>query len=289
MAFWGEVLKPGQKKAVSFPSATDVLHLSQACLHDPKVGKNYLQVEVNGTTYSIACLEKDKREHDCLDLFFDDERTIFVCKGSSEIHLMGYMEPQRDEEFCEESEEEGQVQQVVPKKASPKAAPVPSPRVAATLAPKTSPKGSPKTAPQAAAAAESDSYEYLEEEEEEEEGRPLDDEGSYWEEGEEEEDIEDVPPVPKLSPKQGIAQSPKRAAAEPAGAPAKKGKTEASGGDEKAVYVKKLHAYLKQNGKTSAGQLGSKVPRPNGLPKMKVVIEENKDKFVMIGDMVTAK
>lgn len=265
MAFWGCVLKPGQKHPVRIEDS-DVLHLSQACLHDPKDGKNYLQVDVNGTTYSIACLEKGKREHDCLDLFFDAENTSFVAKGNSEIHLMGYLEPS---DFGEGSESEEQ--QIVAKAASPKLAIASSPKHVAASSPKKSPKAAP--------VAESSEDDFDEEEEEEEEPMNSEDMSDLMEEGEESE--EESPPPPTKSPK-------RQAPSDPQASPAKKPKTDGPSAEEKG-YVQKLVDHLKANGKTNLGQLGSKVPRPAGVPKMKAVIEAHKDKFTMVGEVITLK
>lgn len=312
MAFWGAQLKPGQKKPVDLPPG-DVLHLSQACLHEPKEGKNVLQVQVKGSTYSIAVLEKQKREHECLDLFFDAAGTTFSVKGGSEIHLIGYVEPSADNfGEDEEEEEEGPGQQAVPQKASPKGASAPSPKAKAAASPKAALAPSPKTAPKAVpqAAAEEDEYEDLEGEEEEGE-LPMMEEGEEEEllpESEEEEEEPQVQQVlPKkssvkiaevTSPAQSSAKSPKRKPeAEAPAPPAKKGKTEAKaeaktdapGKDEKDAYVKKLIEYLRKNGKTNTGQLGSKLPRPSGVPKLKALLEQNKDKFLVVGDVVTAK
>jgi len=261
MAFWGCVLKPGQKKPVNVGSS-DVLHLSQACLHNPQGGKNFLQVQVKGTTYSIACLEKDKREHDCLDLFFDSEETTFVSKGNSEIHLMGYIEPS---DFHEESEEEDQ-------------------HVAAKAG---SPKQSPKKSPQAAPQQDSeDSMDFPEGEESEEEGQMAsDDMDEFPEDEESEEESQSLPPQKAAGLKQAPAGSPKRKAEDAPGSPAKKANTN----DELSGYVQKLVAFLKANGKQNIGQLGSKVPRPAGCPKMKAVFDQFKDKFALVGDSVSAK
>jgi hypothetical protein len=268
MAFWGCVLKPGQKKPVNIQEA-DVLHLLQACLHEPKDGKNYLMVDVDGTTYSIACLEKGKREHDCLDLFFDSDKTSFVCKGTSEIHLMGYIEPS---DFGEGSEsEEPKVVKASSPKMSPKAVVASSPKIVAT---------SPKTSPKAAPIAEEDSDDFEEEGEEEE---PMESDDMSLMEEDEEEESESPPPAPKA-----VTKSPKRSAEAPPASPAKKPKTDGPSAEEKA-YVQKLLDHLKANGKSNLGQLGSKVPRPAGLPKMKTVIEANKDKFMIVGDVITAK
>jgi nucleophosmin 1 len=341
MAFWGETLKPGQKKPLKIENA-DVLHLSQACLHEPKPGKTTLQVIVRGTTYSVAVFEKDKREHDCLDLFFDSEQTTFMVTGSSEVHLMGYIEPAG---FDEEGEEEDQPP-VVPKAGSPKvspaAKPAASPKASPVAVAKTAPvkAASPKAAAAAKAAADDDDdSEFLEDEEEEEEppqkgqspsapkvaaaaqaakaaspkvspkASPKaaaaaakdddDDDLDEDEEGEEEldgllgeedseEDADDQ--IQQKLPQKSAApaQSPKRKMDAAPASPAKKGKTEEPSAD-KLAYVKKLMEFIKTNGKTNLGQLGSKVPRPAGVSKMKVVLEENKDKFNVVGDQVTLK
>mmetsp|Transcript_88483 Transcript_88483/g.255231 ORF Transcript_88483/g.255231 Transcript_88483/m.255231 type:complete len:454 (+) Transcript_88483:62-1423(+) len=113
MTFCGCVLKPGKKERVNVPDG-EVWHLSQVCVHDPKPGKNYVQVEVKGTAYTLVCLEKDKVEHNSLDLFFGPEDAVFSTSGKSEVHLLGYLEPMDDggdmsgdDEDEEEEEEEG--------------------------------------------------------------------------------------------------------------------------------------------------------------------------------------
>jgi hypothetical protein len=287
MAFWGCVLKPGQKKPVNV-GGSDVLHLSQVCLHDPKPGKNFLQVEVQGTTYSIACLEKDKREHDCVDLFFDSNETSFVAKGTSEIHLMGYIEPSDMQGEQEDSEEEEQEQQVVPK--APKSA---SPKLSPKVVAAGSPKKSPLAAAKAAADEDSDDFDEDDEGEEEEEGLSASECDMEEFDDEDEESEEESLPAGKSaglskSPKQAPAQSPKRKA-EDAPEASKKAKTDGGSADETAEYVKKVVAYLKANGKQNTGQLGSKVPRPSGVPKLKALFDQNKDKFNIVGDVVSLK
>jgi len=303
MAFWGCVLKPGQKSLAKL-SESDVLHLSQACLHQPKAGKNYLQVQREGKVYSVACLEKDKREHECFDLFFDGAETTFTCKGESEIHLMGYIEPMDD--GMEESEEDMTERQAVPKqspKASPKDSPKNSPKVApveAAKSPKVSPKVPPKTAPAPAAkspkvspkvspktAPALDDEDDDDEEGEEEELSEEDEEEELLDEDDEEEEEEAAANAAAVS-----AQLAKRKAASQPGSPSKKPKSEpavAAPADGAAAYVKSLVKFLIDNGPTNIGMLGSKVPRPNGVPKMKAVLDQNKDKFAVAGDKVTAK
>jgi len=319
-------LKANGKAKVESPQG-DILHLSQACLHEPKDGKNYIQVQVDGRTYALACLEKGKKEHDSFDLFFNPSECTFMNAGKSEVHLTGYFEPDEDMGEGSESDEapaakapaKAATPKASPKAAAPKASPKvepkkATPKVAAAKAPpapesddeddmeegeeeemdeeseeevpvpkaKTSPKTSPaaapakvptpkatpKAAPAAAAAEDSDD---LEDEEEEEE----------LEESEEEE-----PPAPPPAKKAKVA-APAAASSSPKVAAAASPKAAAAG--SVAGYVASLVKYLKANGKTSISLLGSKVPRPKDAPKMKVIFESNKDKFVINGQDVTAK
>eukprot|EP00927_Polykrikos_kofoidii_P006608 TRINITY_DN12679_c0_g1_i2.p1 TRINITY_DN12679_c0_g1~~TRINITY_DN12679_c0_g1_i2.p1 ORF type:complete len:247 (+),score=72.14 TRINITY_DN12679_c0_g1_i2:68-808(+) len=117
MAFWGCTLKPGQKEKVE-SSKGNILHLSQACLHDPKDGKNYIKAEVEGKTYAVACLEKGKSEHESFDLFFNPSQCAFSSSGKSEVHLTGYFEPDEGDDL-EEEEEEEEEQEATSKKNAP--------------------------------------------------------------------------------------------------------------------------------------------------------------------------
>merc|ERR1712129_488972 len=130
MSFKGYVLKPAKKENVSVPEG-DVWHLSQACLHEPKAGKNYIQVEVRGETYTLTHLEKDKVEHNALDLFFGSEGATFGVKGNSEVHLLGYLEPAEEKEDEEEESEEEEEKGNASPKAAPKASPKKEPEAGA--------------------------------------------------------------------------------------------------------------------------------------------------------------
>mmetsp|Transcript_25520 Transcript_25520/g.66648 ORF Transcript_25520/g.66648 Transcript_25520/m.66648 type:complete len:296 (-) Transcript_25520:89-976(-) len=293
MAFWGTAVKPGTWTQGKAPEG-EILHVSQACLHDPKPGKTYLQIQVSGTTYTVACLEKDKREHDALDLMFaPEDAPKFCAKGSSEIHLVGYVEPEQA------SDEEAAEAAVAPKaaapkasaspkmlaaaaaKASPKAAPAPSPKAAPAASPKAAAKASPKLA--AKKAEEDDSAESIILE---------------GEEGEEEEprvkdpvvDADEGPKKGKAAKADAKEAGKRKAPAEAAGGPAaKKAKddTEPLKPDE-SEYVQKLVAYLKTNGKTNVSLLGSKVQRPKSLPKLKDILNKHTAKFKVTGDSVEA-
>mmetsp|Transcript_117790 Transcript_117790/g.186501 ORF Transcript_117790/g.186501 Transcript_117790/m.186501 type:complete len:320 (-) Transcript_117790:185-1144(-) len=319
MTFWACVLKPGQKGPAKC-SESDILHLSQACLHQPKAGKNYLQVQREGKVYSVACLEKDKREHECFDLFFEGADTTFISKGDSEIHLMGYIEPL--DGGMEDSEEESADAKPAPKqspktspkdspKSSPKAAPVqspkaevakspkvaavPSPKAEVAKSPKASPKVSPKAVPTPAADDEDDDEEgeeeeLLEGEEGEEEELLEEGEEEELDEDEESDDEEEAAKAAAVS-----AQLKRKSAPQPEASPKKKPKSDpspkvvAAPAADASAYVQKLVKYLKDHGSTGIGSLGSKVPRPNGVPKLGAILAQNKDKFAVSGDKVSAK
>lgn len=290
MTFWGIALKPGQKKQLQVPEA-EILHLSQVCLQDPKDGKNYLQVTVEGKTFNVVCLEKGKKEHETVDLFFGPDDTHFSNKGQSELHLLGYLEPHDEEDDDEEDKKPAAGQKAAATKASPKVEAKTSPKIEAKSSPKVEAKSSPKVeakmspkvAPKAAAAADDDDDDDIEEEGEEEE---------LVEESEEEEGDESEEEAPK---KQATPQGKRKAEQAPAASPASKKQKEAASPAPAAAnpnleaYVQKLHKYLKDNGKSNLGALGSKVQRPEGVPKMKVVIEKHPEKFSISGDQVTAK
>eukprot|EP00440_Ansanella_granifera_P067593 gb/GFBE01073321.1/.p1 GENE.gb/GFBE01073321.1/~~gb/GFBE01073321.1/.p1 ORF type:complete len:128 (+),score=51.19 gb/GFBE01073321.1/:1-384(+) len=127
MSFWGCVLQPGSKFAVQPQDGGEVLHLSQACLHNPQPGKNYLQVESEKSKFAVACLEKGKSEYASFDLFFRAGKCTFINTGKSEIHLTGYFEPDgmgddilEGEEEEEETDDEEEEEEEPPKKKSKK-------------------------------------------------------------------------------------------------------------------------------------------------------------------------
>jgi len=292
MTFWGTALKAGQRLAVDVPTG-EVLHLSQVCLHEPKAGKNYLQVIVGGTTYSACCLEKDKVEHASLDLFFGADSPTFVNKGNTDIHMSGYIEPiDEDEEGSEEEETKP------PAKAAPKAkASAAKAEASPKAAPKAKAEASPKAAPKAKAeAAKPAAKEDDDDDEESEEGD---------EEGEEEEAVEpseEEDPAPAETKKKAALEAlAKRKAADQAAPPAKKAKSEGAAAatapaaaskatsSKEAEYVQAVVDFLKANGKQKLSDLGAKVKRPQGVPKMRAVVDANKDKLVLTGDVVSLK
>jgi len=301
MAFWGTAVKPGTWTQGKAPEG-EILHVSQACLHEPKPGKTYLQIQVSGTTYTVACLEKDKREHDALDLMFaPEDAPKFCAKGSSEIHLVGYVEPEQASDG--EAEEAAVAPKAAASKASaspkmlaaaaprvsPKAAPAPSPKTTPAASPKPAAKASPKLAAKPAEAKAAA-------------GKGDEDSESLLLEGEEGEEEEPRVKDPVVDADEGSKKA-KAAKADVKEAGKRKAPAEASGGPaakkakddteplkpDEGEYVQKLVAFLKSNGKTNVSLLGSKVQRPKSLPKLKDILGKHPGKFKVTGDAVEAK
>lgn len=65
-----------------------------------------LILKINGNSFHIASLEKDKVEDKTLDLYFANNEVVqFEVKGKGELHLLGYLEPVTyDSEEDEEDE-----------------------------------------------------------------------------------------------------------------------------------------------------------------------------------------
>mmetsp|Transcript_21186 Transcript_21186/g.38672 ORF Transcript_21186/g.38672 Transcript_21186/m.38672 type:complete len:242 (-) Transcript_21186:24-749(-) len=241
MAFWGQKLRPGQSGTLELPNG-GILHLSQACLGDsPAAGTTFLQAKVHGETYNLCCLQKDVMASQTLDLFFSPGETTFLCKGTHELHISGYIEP-------DEADEEE-----------------PPPRGAA--------------------------------EDEKAAKRQPDDEGL-------------VAPARKdglqASPAAEVQQKPqatKRKAADDAvGSPAKKKGLEASSasaaapvadtqvaGDAESEYIKQVVQFLKTNGMTHIGQLGSKLPKPDSIKGLRAFLDSHKDTFIVRDTRVELK
>mmetsp|Transcript_91250 Transcript_91250/g.295018 ORF Transcript_91250/g.295018 Transcript_91250/m.295018 type:complete len:313 (-) Transcript_91250:43-981(-) len=311
MAFWGCTLKAGQKQKIDVPSV-EVLHVSQVCLHDPKPGKNYLQVQVDGQSYTIGFLEQDKVECLAMDLFFGSEGPTFVNTGKSEIHLSGYTEPKGS------IEELGYEEEVEPP-AQGGAKAVGSSTAAAKASPKAPPKAAAKIEPakKAAAAPAEGDEEQEEEEEEEDEGEESEEEAAPKSAakapaaapaaaakaavpkkgGTIAKAAAKAPPAPApASPaKRKASEASEGTAAAPPAPPAKKAKEDAppaspkAGSSNDAAYLQAIVDYLKKSGKTKLAELGSKVKRPEGVSKMKTILGSNKDKFLITGDAVELK
>jgi len=268
MAFWGVALKPGQTKGVDSPQG-DIMHLSQACLHEPKDGKNYVLAKVKGQSYSLACLEKGKKEHDNFDLFFSSADCTFTNKGQSDVHLTGYFEP-------DGMDDAGSEEEAAPPGKSPKAAVATSPKKSPAVA---------ASSPKKPAVPEDDSdlddeegeesemLDFPEDEESEEEPTKAAAKADSDDDDMEDEESEEEAPPPAKKAKTGIPGSPKKAAS------------------PEDAWVQMLYEYLKKNGKKSFGDMGTAVPRPADVPKQKLraLFGKYQAKFALNGEMVSAK
>ena len=72
------------------------LRLTRVTLNPDKAGikRTSLVMKINGNSFHIASLEKDKVEDKTLDLYFANNEVVqFEVKGKGELHLLGYLEP----------------------------------------------------------------------------------------------------------------------------------------------------------------------------------------------------
>jgi nucleophosmin 1 len=297
--FYGLVLKPGVPVSID-SDLGEVLHISQACLSDPKgTGKTYVKIKENDSTYSICCLQKDTQEHANLDLFMQAATApSFVAEGTNEVHLIGYWEPNpslsdeddddmaglmEGEGVSDSDEEDAEEMERFAKKLPTiedlgedsdedddeddenEVAP-------AAVVPK--PKGLP-----AGASANKQKP-----------GQKGGDKPPQQNKNQ-----QGPQPKSKASPKANDAQpAQKRKAAEtppvaePASKQAKPAATAAkvdAGSEDK--FQADLVEYLKKNGRTSMSELGSKVKKPAGVAKkIGVFLKERKDTFKIDGNNV---
>mmetsp|Transcript_61229 Transcript_61229/g.96583 ORF Transcript_61229/g.96583 Transcript_61229/m.96583 type:complete len:270 (-) Transcript_61229:116-925(-) len=269
MSFWGLVVSAAEPKKVAAIKAKDgeLVHLSSACLA-PATAEGCsakLIVTTEGLDYCIANLKEGGQESCSLDLFLDSKATAFSVKGKAVVHLTGYLEAEEDMDMDDDDDMSDAPATKLATKPPSVASPRTSPKAGAA-SPKVEAKQSPKASPKAA--------------------EPDDDDDE--EEEEEEEEEEDAPPPPPA--KKAKTDSPaKSTPASPGKTAPSSPKTGPATGAVIDTYVQKMVKFLKDNGQTNIGLLGSKVPRPEGAPKMKAVLEQHKDKFVVAGDKVTAK
>ena len=248
-----------------------------------------LQVTDNNVTYTLAVLEKDKSDMASLDLFFNTANPpTFINKGKSEIHLTGYFEmasgmesedeSMDDEEIESELEEEEEITSAVSAKAA-----IAGITKKATHTVEEESDDEEGLIEEGEEDDEEDDEEDEEEDDEEDEEDEEDDEEDEEdedeedEEDEEEEEEEEEVPAPKANNKR------------PAQAPAKQQQPAAKAQKTDNVaesFAKSISNFLKSNGgKQSVSAIGGKVPRPQGVPKLKQFCASRKE-FKVNGDLV---
>jgi len=241
--FWGTILKPGASKTLE-SNVGEILHLSQACLCDPKsTEKSYLQIQDEGKAFAIACLQKDSMEHVSFDIFLTLSSSLkLINKGKNEIHVVGYFEPDEGEDS-----EEDEVATNTAANAKNSRAPV---------------------------AADDD------DDEEDEDDEDDDDEDEDEDEDDEDEESEEEVPAGNKR-KAAAPSSPAKKAktspvAKPASSPKQSPKKGPSGGEEDK-FAARVRDFIKSNGTTNLSSLGSKVQRPNHLPKLGIFVKTRKE------------
>jgi len=294
--FYGLVLKPGVPVSID-ADLGEVLHISQACLSDPKGnGKTYVKIKESDATFSVCCLQKDTQEFASLDLFLQAATApTFVAEGTNEVHLIGYWEPNPslsdeddDDEMAglmegdgvSESDEEDAEEMERFSKKLPNIADIgedsdededEDDEIEAVAPPVVASK--PKALPAGASANK------------QKPGQKGGDKPQHNK-------VQQIPQS-KAAPKASDGQKRKAAdtpAAEPAAKQAKAAAAAApakaeGGGEEK--FQADLIEYLKKNGRTSMSELGSKVKKPAGVAKkVGVFLKERKDTFKIDGNNV---
>jgi Nucleoplasmin-like domain len=279
MSFWSVSLKPQATYTLPEDAPAQLLHLSAACLHEPKDStRGCLQIKTEESTTTIAVLQKDKTEMVNFDLFFNTiEPPTFFNNSKNEIHLSGYYEIEDEQDDFDDmdvtsDEEDEEIPQLQAIKGDKKPL-------------KSIQEESEEDSEQQEDSEEdqdSDDQEGSDDEEGSAMGSEMSDLGSDFEdaesdeeEGSEEEEESEEESKPEVTTT-NKRKAPESAKAQPQ---AKVQKTE----DVAESYVSQVVAFLKQNGKTAIGQLGSKVKKPESLPKLKQFLLSRKE-FKITGD-----
>ena len=276
--FWAVSLKAGASHTLKDEEGA-LLHLSTACLHDPKdASKGSLQIKTEEGTFTLAVLDKE-RPMASFDLFFNTMAPpTFFNNSKNELHLTGYFEMNGEAEddmmddMSDVSEEE---EESVPMKK------IEGPKKAVSKAP--------------ASESEDEEDEDDEDDDEDDEEIASDMEGmsDLDDDEDDEEDEEDEAPAPvKAAPAKAAAKSaptkaaPKAAASvlgkRSADAAAPAAKVQKTSADS---YTQQVVQFLKTAGKTTVGMIGAKVKKPEDLPKLKQFLLTRKE-FKISGDNI---
>ncbi|EER05277.1 apicomplexan-specific protein, putative [Perkinsus marinus ATCC 50983] len=286
--FFGIALKGGESQTMDEVNA-DMVHLTQACLVDPKTDSRCeIQVkETEGESFTIAVLTKGSSDALSLDLTFSPaDPPTFVNKGKEEVHLTGCYEFY-DVEGEEDEEEESEIDEA---------------EMNETLNTKLTEMIKEKAKEQGIEVEESDDDDEEEEEEEEEdvEVEEVESEGEEEPAAAEESSPKKAESPKKPSPKK--AESPKKPSPKKAESPkkpspkttevAKEEKKRKLSVDESSPktskpakaakkdgnkveddYAKSIVEFLTKNGRTNVGQLGSKCRKPASVSKLSTFIK----------------
>ncbi|KAI8062324.1 uncharacterized protein B0P05DRAFT_245769 [Gilbertella persicaria] len=104
-SFWGICLSPGESYPVR---VSGILQINQASLpNNAREGKTVLKVLLNGNTFVLCTLAKDKVEHQKLShIFIREDRATLQVDGTNSLDLMGYVELVERDDTEEEDDDD---------------------------------------------------------------------------------------------------------------------------------------------------------------------------------------
>lgn len=298
--FCGLIIKPGQKVKLDSTEG-EILHLSQACLSEPKDnGRVYVQAIDNGNAYTICSLQKGTVEHANLDLFFSTSAEIELSViGKNEVHISGFYEPEMDEdefddddalmEMSEEEDEDELELEDETKKSDKKSLK----RKLPTKPEESTDEEIEDEEINSDEADDLDLDELIQGDDDEENEDDDDDEEDDLDEEDDEEDEEEEEivkaPSTKNKNKQSastVSQKAKSVAAQP---PSKKNRVEAkSQSKPDQIYEESIIDYLKKNGRSNMAMIGNKIKRPEGVSKkLGSFIAERTNLFKVENNMIS--
>merc|ERR1719453_768507 len=93
MVFFGITVKAGASVPVT-GDPMDLLHVSQACIANPKAGqRSYLKVKRGSETFTMASIGLENPTA-ALDMFLSTTEDVQLLNtGNADVHVTGYFEP----------------------------------------------------------------------------------------------------------------------------------------------------------------------------------------------------
>lgn len=282
--FTGFVVRPGKESTIVADFDNDsfeTIHLTQVALGGkPVKGPHTIFIKNEDGEFAVGTLDREKCAQFSLDITIADDTIRVFQTGGSDIYLTGYRteapvmydddedgimmgdDDSMDEGDSEEEEEDGEEESSDDEEA-PQGVPLKGPKFRALVNDE----------------AEEESGSEGEEDSEEEE----EDEESSEEEGTSEEEEEEEAPAKK---RKAVLQTPQPAKkakedigkAAPATAPAKVGALPVTPSSD-VEYIAALKKFLQNNGPAKPAVLGGAVKRAAKAPKLKKIVEQNKDIF----------
>ena len=309
--FCGLIIKPGQKVKLDSTQG-EILHLSQACLSEPKDnGRVYVQAIDNGNAYTICSLQKGTIEHANLDLFLSTSAEIELSIiGKNEVHISGFYEPEMEEDFDdddalmgmsdeeEDEEEEEEEEEEEPELESSKIDNKKS--LKRKLPSKSDESTEEEIDDEEIDSDEADDLDLDEliqdndedddedgdEDSDEDDEDDLDDLDDDEEEEEEEEEPVKAPSTKNKNKQSSTSQKTKSSDSQP---PSKKSRLESkSQSKPDQLYEESIIDFLKKNGRTNMAMIGNKIKRPEGVSKkLGSFIAERTDLFKVENNMIS--